>query len=278
MSSDDQSVASGGSAMSASLSKVECPYCNKDFQFRYVFNHLYTKHNTDFFNSLNREWLSKAREDSPLLFWWYYKDDFDEEKQVKLYGCLASKKTFTSECRALNHFKKQPDVLKAHNKELMKLQKQYKKTKQSTISTVTSDNPFQKALMNQDPRLARAFYRRYLYQMSLCVRAVESLKNDYQDSSEFKTGKGECKTTFLRVKENLHYLQSEMAKYIAEKDLNPKHLYSLYYKFEEILNIGRYYTDYGHHFCFRSVENDRGMIQPNDEFYVANDEYPQIDF
>jgi hypothetical protein len=277
MSGDDQSVHSAASSLSSAQTKIDCPHCKKEFQFRSMFNHLYNKHYTEFVNSLNRDWLNQAEEDSPLLFWWYYKDDFDEEKQVKLYGCLATKKTFTSEHRALLHFKKSLDSKKTHNKELLKLKKQAKKNKAENVQSST-DNPFKKALNAQDPHLARAFYSRYLYQLPLCKTAVESLSNTYQDSSEFKTGRGEHKTTLRKVKDTMTYLEITLQTFITEKDLDPKHLYSLFYKFEEIINVARYYTDYGHHYCYRSPENDRGMMQPTDEFYVGNPDYPQVDF
>ena len=249
-----------------------------------MFNHLYSKHNTEFCNNINREWLSQAKEGSAFMFWWYYKDDFDEEKQVKLYGCLATNKTFMTQERALQHFKKAPDVLKLHNKELAKLKKQYKKNKAETVQS-SNDNPFKKALNVKDPHLARAFYSRYLYLLPLCKTAVESLSNMYQDSYPINTGEtdGNSKSIYFtasQIKEKFEYLQKEVDKLITKKELDPEPLYKLNSRFEQIITIAKHNLDQGSAYCNKKNETDEyGLITPvSSEFYVGNPDYPQVDF
>jgi hypothetical protein len=277
MSGDNQSVASDASSLSSAQTKVECPHCNKDFQFRSVFNHLYSKHNTEFFNSLNRDWLLKSKEDSPLLVWWTYKDDFDEEKTVNLFGCLATKKTFMTEERALQYFKKSPDVLKLHNKELAKLKKKAR-SNTTTVKSISSKTPFQEAMDRQDPDLARALYSRYLYRLERCRMAIEVMSTDYTNESKFRTGAGELTVSFRTLKENMTHIESELEKFIKNKDLDPKHLYSLFYKVEEIIFVGMYHTNLSHHYKYVSTEGDGNMLGPTDKFNVGNPAYPQVDF
>ena len=249
-----------------------------------MFNHLYNKHNTEFSNAISKDWLDQAEEDSPLMFWWYYTDDFDEEKQVKLYGCLATKKTFTSEERALLHFKRSPESKKLHNKELAKLKKQVKKNKTTKVQPAT-DNPFKKALASKDPCLARAFYSRYLYLLPLCKTAVESLLNMYQVTYPINTGEtdGSGKSIYFtvpQIKEKFDYLQKEVDKLITKKELDPEPLYKLFTKFEQIITIAKNNLDQGSVYCTKRSEDDEyGLIAPTpNEFYVGNPAYPQVDF
>lgn len=84
---------------------------------------MYSKHFRQFQQSISRTWLKEAEEGEPLRVWWDVKDDFDETKTIDLYACLSSKKTFMTRERAMLHFKKNKEDLKAHNKALKKLRK-----------------------------------------------------------------------------------------------------------------------------------------------------------
>lgn len=249
-----------------------------------MFNHLYNKHNTEFSNSVSKDWLDQAEEDSPLMFWWYYTDDFDEEKQVKLYGCLATKKTFTSEERALLHFKRSPESKKLHNKELAKLKKQVKKNKTANVQPTTV-NPIKVALNTKDPRLARALYSRYLYLLPLFKTLLETLSKMYVETWPIFTGQTfGCNServcwTLPQIKEKIDYLQDEVDKLITKKELDPQRLYNLNKDFDKIILTGRVTLDEGSSFCNKRYETDEvGLIVPTDEFYVGNPAYPQVDF
>jgi hypothetical protein len=106
MNDDNQSICSSASTLSSAQVKTECPHCNKDFQTRALFNHMYSKHFRQFQQSISRTWLKEAEEGDPLRIWWEVKDDFDETKTIDLYACLGSKKTFMTRERAMLHFKK----------------------------------------------------------------------------------------------------------------------------------------------------------------------------
>ena len=217
------------------------------------------------------------------MFWWSYNDDFDEEKTVKLYGCLATKKTFISEERALLHFKRSPDALKLHNKEVVKLQKQHKKKHAETFQ---GDNPFRIARNSKDPRLARAFYSRYLYLLPLFKTLIESLSKMYVDTWPINTGYTDGNSnnpvylTIPQIKEKVDHLQSELDKLITKKELDPEPLYKLHEKFFRILHIGQITLDQGSDYCDKKYETDEvGLIVPlASEFHFGHPDYPQVDF
>lgn len=175
--SDSASVSSSHSSMSISLSKMECPYCNKDLQVRGMFAHIRKFHTTDFMKNTNGKWIDEAMNGHPLRVWWSKKNDFDEDDETVLYVCLSTNKTFTSPAKAQDHFKKDKAALKDHNKQLKQLRKDFdamkkadaKKKKQEEKTPV---DPYilrrNNAFNNNDPELARAIWRGILNSKKVC--------------------------------------------------------------------------------------------------------------
>jgi hypothetical protein len=120
--SDSQSVASTAST-STSILKRECPICKNELQTRMMFNHLRKRHPEQFQEMTQKQWLEQAQEGKPLKFFWIQKNDFDEEESVIIYGCLATNKCFITEFKAMSHFKKSPEALKEHKKEIKSMLK-----------------------------------------------------------------------------------------------------------------------------------------------------------
>lgn len=130
---DHASVASGGSASSTRDRKIECPKCNKELTIKVMFNHIHVKHPGYFQEMTQKQWLLEAQSGRPLKICWNKMNDFDEEETVVLYGCMATKKTFMTEHKALAHFTKCPEAFKDHNKEikiLLKIRKDALKANQ----------------------------------------------------------------------------------------------------------------------------------------------------
>jgi hypothetical protein len=128
-SDDNKSISSATSASSTSQNKIDCPYCNKAFQTRAMFNHIYNKHHDQYLDNVNAIWLEKADEGRPLRIFWTYQNDFGEEEWKTIYACLGTKKTFMTEERGLIHFKKDKKALKEHNKEIKQLKKVFSEKK-----------------------------------------------------------------------------------------------------------------------------------------------------
>jgi hypothetical protein len=180
--SDNESIddnKSHVSTLSNSLIKMECPFCNKDFQVRAIFNHIYTKHPTDFLQSCTRKWLKEAEAGQPLRIFWVSKNDFGDDVDKVLYVCLSTKKTFLSVDRAANHFKKDKEAQKAHNKELKALLKRWEK-KQKEEEEEYKKSPwrrrYQEAMLSSDPSLVRSYYRRALYIRSHLPHLISKTK------------------------------------------------------------------------------------------------------
>ena len=119
-----ESVSSHGSAQSTSLAKIDCPYCKKEIQGRYLFNHIRVYHISEFLENTQKKWITEAAEGRPLKVYWQILNDFDEKETKIVYGCLSSNKCFMTEERGMRHFKHNPEHLKKHNSELKKLKKE----------------------------------------------------------------------------------------------------------------------------------------------------------
>ena len=165
MSSDDnKSVTSEGSVSSISLGKLDCPYCNKAFQTRSMFNHIYNKHHQKYLDNINSLWLLKAQTDLPLRVFWPYTNDFGEQDEQIIFVCLGSKKTFVTEERCLLHFKKNKNDLKEHNREIKKLKKHFSELKQEQEDEGTKRrNAIKKLEAENDPQYCRNLWRYVLH-------------------------------------------------------------------------------------------------------------------
>lgn len=105
---DEISLGSKGSTLSISKMAIECPKCQKELQMRSMFNHIY-KYHYDFFadNCLgiykknHLEDIIEGCKAIPLS--WSVTNDFDEQEERTLYGCLACYNTLTDENKADKH-------------------------------------------------------------------------------------------------------------------------------------------------------------------------------
>lgn len=181
MNDDNLSVASGGSSTSVSNSKMECPECKKEMTLKYLFAHVRTKHEGFFHKITTREWLEDAALGNPLKLMWEVKNDFDELDIVTIFGCLSTNKTFKSEYQALNHFKKNKDALKDHNKQIKELIKTRKRVLAVKKEKSEKVDPFiarwREALERDDPAV-KADFRASLDQTILaCERLCEDTKD-----------------------------------------------------------------------------------------------------
>ena len=184
MSDDDcRSVTSASSTASASLKKLGCPYCNKDFQARSMFNHIRIKHPREFLKSTSKKWIQEAEQGLPLTLWWEGQNDRGDPEAYKIYACLSTNKSFLHIDRALAHFKKDKAALKDHNKQLKQLRKDFEKEEKRKNDEVKND-PYHIALRQNDPELARCFWSSILMEMKICKYLYDTtLYKNYKDES-----------------------------------------------------------------------------------------------
>jgi hypothetical protein len=109
-----------------------CPCCKKELQARAMFNHLRKLH-PDYLKSMYCVWeISKLDEliktNAPMPIEWRVMDDFDEEIEKILWGCLACNNTYTTEQTALKHCNAK--CKKDHNAELKRIKKEEQKEKE----------------------------------------------------------------------------------------------------------------------------------------------------
>lgn len=184
--SDSSSVCTSHSTTSISLSKMECPYCNKDLQVRGMFAHIRKFHNDELLKNTKRSWLEDAENGKPLRVYWSKKNDFDEEEEIVIFTCLSTNKTFMTEEKARQHFAKDKAALKDHNKQLKQLRKDFESMKKAAkkAKKQTTENPYilrrNNAFNTNDPELARSIWRGILNGKKVCECAMAICKRkDY---------------------------------------------------------------------------------------------------
>lgn len=177
--SDSASVCSSHSATSVSLSKMECPYCSNELQVRGMFSHIRKFHSIELLKNTSRRWIAEAENGKPLRVYWTKKNDFDEDEETVLFVCMSTNKTFTTSFGCEQHFKKNKDALKDHNKQLKQLKKEFeahKKTETRKKKEAIKQNPFRLRLddakASNDPELARAIWKGILNSKRVCELAL----------------------------------------------------------------------------------------------------------
>jgi len=157
--SDDHSTSSSGSSYSK---KTACPHCNQEFKTESLFNHFYVKHNDDFLTAA-QTWLTDV--DDPfkaVRVVWTHDDDTEAPTTYTIYGCLSSKKTFSTEERAIRHFKNSPKDYEIHQKEVKILRQRFA-AKVKRQSNRVDDEEWIRMKNNNDINAVRALWRLVLY-------------------------------------------------------------------------------------------------------------------
>jgi len=284
---DTHSVASGGSTLSASLVKMECPYCNKDFQTRSMVNHIHNKHRKEFLDGLTLKWIEKAEAGEPLKLYWEKKDDFDEIEIMNLYTFLGNYKTFMLEERALQFAKKNPDMMKEHNKELTKLKKEYMKKKQEEKKLNSKLSPeqqrFYAAKQSNDPSLVRAMYRHALHMEPVIERLIDSVKPDVPLTHMSNVGNGYghefASLTVEQLIEMYKDTKEKLHEAIQEKLLSYRVLNAILTRFDRVLCLRDIPTTRPSYAFFRTTENPEGQLLVGDEVYgFLHPDYPVCPF
>ena len=255
MSSDDnKSVSSATSASSISLGKVDCPHCNKAFQVRYMFNHIYSKHTEKYLENIDNIYLLKHHKDFPLRVFWKFTNDFDEEEEKAIYACLATKKTFATQERAMLHFKKDKDALKEHNAELKKLKKHFSEEKKEFEDEQTKRrNSIKRLEASNDIQYCRNLWRYVLHWEEIAKIMCLLIKDRKKLDHEITYGKLYGWTTWddvLRAYESAKQHQDDMIKL---KVCNAKQQWSLWETYDRIIDAHQEMGVYAEPFdCFRS--------------------------
>lgn len=132
--SDAHSVGAGTLSSTTSKDRValECPECKKELQSRNMFNHIRKLH-PEYFKMMYKVWKADDLQElidecRPFPMEWTYKNDFDEDEFVNIWGCLACNSTFTQEksSSCLTHCKK-AKCKKEHIKALKAIKKEEEK-------------------------------------------------------------------------------------------------------------------------------------------------------
>jgi hypothetical protein len=179
MSDDNHSVASGGSTVSLSNAKMECPHCSKEFQARAIFNHIRTKHPKDLLDTTLTKWIGEAEQGKALKVVWFKKNDFDEEEDITIYACMSSNKTFATEARVNLHFKKNPDHAKEHVKQMKKFMKEVEASKKGPKKCPILLK-YHEAVKNNCPILARIMWRAIQFHEAGCKKIIYEVNRLYK--------------------------------------------------------------------------------------------------
>ena len=283
----DDNHSDAGSTVSASNAKMECPFCNEEFQSRAIFNHLNKKHPKDLLDSCIN--IKEAGNGNALQVLWFKKNDFDEEEGVTIYACLATNKSFMTEVKANAHFKKNKEALKEHTKEMKNLLKRVaeerKKKKHQTYPLLLK---FREDKMNNSPSLARILWRSILFYEMGSKKILTEIDENY--SSEKINNHVMSSHSFNKhlktLREWIDQVKSkfvETNKLMSEKCLDVNILEPLSVYFEMFNNniVPQLDRDL---FDWLLCAGIRGSVRPqpsdySEELYcIASELWPSVDF
>lgn len=284
---------SAASEQSASLNKMECPHCEKDFQVRSLFKHIKLNHFSDFIDSINESKCKlNSDSDEPLEVTWFKKNDFDEEEPITLYACLASNKTFVSSARALSHFKKDKKVFADHKKEMKKLfadiDKKNKKRKQELDNSATVRR-WREAIENNDPAIADAYWRNILWYKKAADKVFDHAEKIFPDFSlhsmylQYESFNADKTTLWLwhhqKVGMDMNLAKLKYGKCMDHHKLAP--FYRFYEKFVTVLlrHLIDSHTEFFPLHSFNSPDCVRiKASEYTEEFFLcANDRMPSLE-
>ena len=139
---DDDDSKSVKSTISLARSKEVCPCCDKELQARAMFNHMRKLH-PDFLKGLYCVWTDEKMDElikaiAPMPIEWKIIDDFDDEEDRILWGCLACNNTFTTEQTAQKHCKL-AKCKAEHIKELKRIKKEEQQERAKKNSKVSKE-------------------------------------------------------------------------------------------------------------------------------------------
>jgi len=144
MSDDNHSQTS---TTSVSRVLVECPECKKEFQQRYMFNHIRKFHphrfDINMMADTDEEFFGLKFSNCAIPFRWSITNDFDEQEEHVVFGCLACNSTFTGVSQGINHCKKDK-CNKKHKEEIDKIVKHNKQMRETELKRLT-DTRWRKA-------------------------------------------------------------------------------------------------------------------------------------
>lgn len=272
---------------------MACPYCTKEVQTRAMFNHIRKLHPSDMLSNTTTKWLDEAQASKPLKFYWTTKNDFDEEEMSLIYACLATNKTFTTEERALQHFKQNKDSLKEHNKQLKELKKDYvtykkqeAKKEKEKWKLLEKTDPFRlrlnAAISTNDIELIKSLWIGIFHHVKIikyCQWLTE--KQGYRDETPmyiYIPKNQYTEITYKQFIEKQVQLLQKINKLYEERCSDFKTLQSLWHKACRLWSV--YYKD-----SYMNLFEDLKEIYPNfnylgeDKFFnYATEEMEPVDF
>ena len=268
---DTQSVGSKGSTLSSSNEKVPCPHCKSELQLRAFFNHFRTKHPLQFEEMIDSNWMKNPKPELPISIWWEQTNDFDEKEMHLIYGCLSTGKTFQKIEKGMHHFKKNKTAHADHIAQFREKNRTYLYLKEQKAKEAGQD-PFKKALLDQDPYLARCLYSRILFLAPQMVRLMSKIKNFYPlEGESFTEGFVEfrnSKNCILKY----DWAVETLEKYLQTKELDPQKLVPVLTVFEKLTSVGFQLKMSAGHFPYGSGSGGK------DYFYIGHPLYPQVHF
>lgn len=129
---DSDDSKSNSSTVSSERESEACPCCGKEMQQRVMFNHL-RKFHTEYVKGMYGIWKEDQMnelivENLPFPIEWTVKDDFDEDINKTLWGCLGCNNTYTTEHNAKKHCNGK--CKKDHNANLRRIKKEEQQDKE----------------------------------------------------------------------------------------------------------------------------------------------------
>jgi hypothetical protein len=140
---DNKSTCSTTS-ISKSNQKIECPFCKEEFQNRYIFNHIKSKHIAEFVEHIfieTEEQLNQHIDISMAVpLFWKVRNDFDEMEDAEIHGCLGCGTGLPTKNAGIAHCTKDK-CREKHISELKKLRIMIKRKQKENDSEKAAKDP-----------------------------------------------------------------------------------------------------------------------------------------
>jgi hypothetical protein len=244
--SDDN--ASQTSTTSVSRVLVECPECQKEFQQRYLFNHIRKVHPNRFELNMmadtEEDFLGLKFSNCAVPFKWHVTNDFDEQEERVVFGCLACNSTFAGVSQGINHCKKDK-CNKKHKAEIDNIVKHNKQMRELELKRLT-DTRWRKANRNAQ----QIFDDTLLYHKYITEHMLLTVYKTYMNSNVDSWVSLDYEPTLVMSQD-----RDKMIK--QERDIHEK-LAHIIAKFEKAISYMEIHTNID----IRTIIEFRQMIEP----------------
>ena len=280
---NDDAKSSTSSTLSRKAREVKkCPFCDRESQLRVMFNHVRTAHPYEFLMCMDvfedNKMDEVATTGSAFPFTFNLTNDFDEEEEVKIYGCLACNCTMTNKARANAHCFKDK-CKKKHIAGIKDLIKQNKEDKKKAKAKVKAKKAKVRSVSEITASLI-LWQRRYLHLVDICTQVNQEYEHlKIQESINIQAGKDIQITMYDSIDFKIpSTAKTDKDQLERAENMWAKRAFELETKFDKLRDYLGEYSIFGmnKYYCITSDHPHRLFVGLNGHDYLGDDKYPPL--